>query len=300
MDLIYKDVLKVSYTQNGKKEETWLLSNVNEINNLSLFETVLINYIFKDVGENRKAVSLGEIKAFSKKKKNSEDIEYLIDNFEKEVNNEWTKKGYIETEKNQVPKIFMFLRIISIIMIFVGFGILNSNKISSANGIAIILLVGGLISFMINIITSRKKRMLNQEGENKLALWLGFKNFLEDFSNFEEKDMPEMVLWERYLVYASALGVAEKVLKKLKLRYPKLDDQEYLRNNMPFFYTMDIGRSYDLNAFSKINSGFYTAARDAQNIVKNIQSSRGGGGSFSSGGSSGGGGSGGSTGGGMD
>ena len=47
---------------------------------------------------------------------------------------------------------------------------------------------------------------------------------MEDFSLLKEKEIPALVLWEKYLVFATAFGISEKVLKQLKVVYPQIED----------------------------------------------------------------------------
>ena len=46
----------------------------------------------------------------------------------------------------------------------------------------------------------------------------GMKKFLSDFGRFDEKELPEIILWEKYLVYAAAFGIAAKVEKAMQLK----------------------------------------------------------------------------------
>ena len=39
--------------------------------------------------------------------------------------------------------------------------------------------------------------------------------------------MPQLILWEHYLVYAVALGVAKEVIKQLPIVYPQVNDPNY-------------------------------------------------------------------------
>lgn len=55
-------------------------------------------------------------------------------------------------------------------------------------------------------------------GNDEYYKWLGLKRFIKHFGSFEEKDLPEMKLWEKYMVYATTFGVAKKLSKQMKLR----------------------------------------------------------------------------------
>ena len=42
-----------------------------------------------------------------------------------------------------------------------------------------------------------------------------FKNFLNDFSTMDEKDLPDIKLWEKYLVYAQVFSLADELRKQI-------------------------------------------------------------------------------------
>ncbi len=96
---------------------------------------------------------------------------------------------------------------------------------------------------------SRKIKILSQEGEDSLALWQAFGRFLDDFTLFDEKDLPEFPIWKEYLVYAVALGKGERLIKDLAVRYPSMmsdEDDTYFSAiyhnghvNTKFFDTLD-------------------------------------------------------------
>ncbi|MGN1307636.1 MAG: DUF2207 family protein [Faecousia sp.] len=63
--------------------------------------------------------------------------------------------------------------------------------------------------------------ILDQQGEDDLALWQAFRRFLEDFTAFENKELPEFSVWREYMVYAVAMGHGRTVAKALTLKYPE-------------------------------------------------------------------------------
>ena len=100
----------------------------------------------------------------------------------------------------------------------------------------------------------------------------------------DEREVPELVLWEKYLVYATAFGIAEKVLKQLKVKYPELADDNYLDDRMNVIYIMshtDISKSISAPISRSVLAG------------TSYSSGSGGGGGFSGGGGGGAGGGGG-------
>ena len=125
---------------------------------------------------------------------------------------------------------------------------------------------------------------LSSEGEDQHALWLAFRNFIEDFTTFDEKELPELALWERYLPYASALGVADKLITQLKIRYPE-------NTNVGAVGIIPVHSTWQtINSLDHLNSslGDFASSLSVNSVSS---SSSGGGGGFSGGGGGGGGGS---------
>ncbi|MGM9680050.1 MAG: DUF2207 family protein, partial [Eubacteriales bacterium] len=63
--------------------------------------------------------------------------------------------------------------------------------------------------------------ILDQQGEDDLALWQAFGRFLDDFTTFDDKELPEFSVWREYMVYAVAMGNGQKVAKALAVKYPE-------------------------------------------------------------------------------
>ena len=66
------------------------------------------------------------------------------------------------------------------------------------NIVVIISAIGSLIYFAT--ITKRTK-----EGQDHYLKWMGLNRFLKDFGKFKTRDLPQIELWEKYLVYAVVL-----------------------------------------------------------------------------------------------
>ena len=65
-------------------------------------------------------------------------------------------------------------------------------------------------------------RQRTKLGAERAAQWEGVEHFLRDFSELEDAPSGHLVLWERYLVYAVALGVSEELVRGLALRVPEV------------------------------------------------------------------------------
>ena len=45
---------------------------------------------------------------------------------------------------------------------------------------------------------------------------------MEEISLLKDKEVPALAIWEKYLVFATAFGISDKVLKQLKVIYPEM------------------------------------------------------------------------------
>ena len=120
--------------------------------------------------------------------------------------------------------------------------------------------------------------------------WMAFKKFLNDFGRFDEKELPEIVLWEKYIVYATVLGVAERLEKTMKIKINDYKDVDFTTGDIILMNHM-LRHDFVSSMNSSINK-VYTTSRST--IASSSSSSGvGSGGGFSGGGSFSGGGGGG-------
>lgn len=132
---------------------------------------------------------------------------------------------------------------------------------------------------------SNRYNTLTQKGVDEKEQWIGLKNYMQDFSMMEEKEVPELVLWEKFLVYATAFGISDKVLKQLKVVYPQFADSDYMiSNGYSYLYWMSYG-NFSNSFIHSINNSISSTYSSI-----NYSSSSGSGGGFSGGGGFGGGG----------
>lgn len=183
------------------------------------------------------------------------------------------------------------------------------------NAIALALCVSPVFFFMGALaFTFTYTKALTSPDNEYAGQVEGLKRYLEDFSDFSDRGVLDIALWDRYLVYATALGISGKALAQLVKAYPQVTDPQWLDANASssaalFYWSMRPSHSNasfaqgpaafgannmsanfgDLGAqlstsFSSISATIHAASPS---------SSGGSGGSFSSGGFGGGGGGGG-------
>jgi uncharacterized membrane protein len=123
-----------------------------------------------------------------------------------------------------------------------------------------------------------------KEGLTYYRKWINLKKFLEEFSLMSEYPPDSVIVWEEFLVYATAFGIADKVEKALKKLVPK-EQWERQSNHSLMYGAYGYGLGYNIGSVRNVA---------LQTVSK---SSSGSGGGFSGGAGGAGGGSGGGGGG---
>ena len=277
MNLIYKK--KVSVEKDSKDNKNYIFKRLNE-ENINENEKRIMKLLFDEIGKNN-TVTSKEITKYSKITSSSGNNEFL-NNF-----NLWKNSVIADAkkeafyEKNSKKTLYILYGVLGFIVAYLDIIVLES---------AIAFFVVGIVSlvYLIYIVTIRKRTV---KGNEHYVRWKAFKNFLLDFGRFEEKDLPEIILWEKYLVYATVLGVADKVSKAMQVKLDSMPNASYTAGDFVFDYYLYTSLSRDLN---RTISRSYSSAVSAVNAAKSRSSSGGGfGGGFSGGGGFGGGGGGG-------
>ena len=139
------------------------------------------------------------------------------------------KSNYKQVRKSlySTANLFKVLGFISIILIN---AISYSSRIDLAYGaytiFGIVCLLGSYYLKMIG----RKFILLTQFGEDEYAKWHGLYNFLNSSTLIKERTHIELPLWEKYLVYATAFGLSNKVSKAISVRCPIHSTSAMLNN----------------------------------------------------------------------
>lgn len=241
-------------------------------------EQKLMEYLQNDIGGGKGSIYLTDIENYAKKYGES------FYQFWKE----WSSGVIAQGEENEF---FEHNGKMPSLTIFGGLGLFILGSVVLMNiGVGAIgygLVIAGSIFLFIPRLFKRR----SISGQEDYVRWQAFKKFLQHFSEMQRHEIPSLIIWEHYLVFAVTLGVAKEVIKQLELVFPNMQDGDY-----HFGYTwMSYGAYNNLNSlnhsFEGIGDTFDRAVQSAQKAVSKSSSGSGGGGGFSSGGGGGGGGS---------
>jgi len=187
---------------------------------------------------------------------------------------------YKRPRKNLFARAVFFITLGSLI-ILVGNLISYPTRLHLAHGAFFILGGALIVSAIFLIIVCKKYVLLSEFGETEYAKWRGLYSFLNSETLMNERTVVDLVIWEQYLVYATAFGISHKVIKALKIRCP-----EEVMSRSPLLYNP----YYRTRAFYSYGRTFRTTTRSASFSYRSGSHGGGGYGGAGRGGGGGGGG----------
>ena len=285
MNLIYKKNISAKEIPSDKKVKDYEFTLENS-NNLNGSESILTQFLFDTVGEGKvnekgaKTFTTVDLKKYAGGNKTCSSFIKSYTNWKNSVLQDGISQKFFETSK--VPKLIgTGILLLAIILLFL---IIQFETDYIPSYVAIMLAV---IFFIISLVVYKK----TIRGSEHYTRWKAFRNFLDDFGAFELKELPEIILWERYLVYATIFGLADKVEKSMNVRIKEMDMSSLASDYYPTFFYIHIGPSIHASFNNAINSAYHQQSANYANTHSSRSSGGGFGGGFSSGGGFGGGGS---------
>ena len=270
LNLINKKV--ISYEKNPNNEDIILILE-NENYTGTSAEVIVLDVLFNMVGKDNKC-NIKKLKNYGKSINRAKRLIKKIDEFKKVTKEEVGFKEYFK--ENGLSITYTILTSINYVFsLFMAFGVfygLNNYGLQVLE-----YLIGVSLINIIYLIIGLKDKNKTSKGKEEYSKWLAHKRFLKDFSNFEEKDLPEITLWEKYLVTATVLGCADKVEKKMKM-YITTNTSD-VDTNLLIYHSINLGITRELN--NSIRTAIHTSS---ESISTSSYSSGGGFGGGSSGG----------------
>ncbi len=140
------------------------------------------------------------------------------------------KANYMQPMKQMQSKstLFMVLGIIFITLVNI---ISYNTRMDLAFGSYFIFGIACIVCSVMLKRQSYKYILLTPFGEDEYEKWHGLYNFLNSETLMKERTVIELPLWEKYLVYAAAFGISDKVIKAISIRCPEASSSAILNNN---------------------------------------------------------------------
>ncbi len=97
--------------------------------------------------------------------------------------------------------------------------LVRTDLILTAVGVGLLLSAG-----VVELLPARVWRRRSEAMWESAERWEGFRRYLRDFPRLGEKPADSLPLWERYLIYGIAFGLADRVLAAARLHLPRYDE----------------------------------------------------------------------------
>lgn len=267
LDLTLKGFLEIKQEKNEKGKDViniYILKQVND--GLKTDETRIMVFL-REAAKGQKVITLKELEKFIKN--NPAKTEKLLKNNDNVVKQQLIDEKIIDAEiKKEYEKYYGSLVCYIIAIIF------------SICFIAFLFIIPTIL-FIINAILcnriAKKLNVLTQKGVDIQEQWKGLKKYMEDFSMLDRREVPELVIWEKYLVYATVFGIADKVIKQLKIVYPNVEEITSTNLSTYTYINLMVNTNFSKSFSNAISSSMSSA----------YSSATGGGGGFSGGGGGG-------------
>lgn len=265
---------KVISFKKVREDEINIFLHSLEENNIEIKEDEKNIYnIFKEIYEdtpysNTSGITMDDIKKYAKSrdKKFLEKIGEIhkIARIKQDAKGNYDVKKELEFDEWKKKQGIYFITGASSLLALIPMGIFST----------ICFIVASIICGILCNKIARKNRILTQKGIDEQEKWKALKRYMEEYSMLKEREVLELGIWEKYLVYATAFGIGQKVIKQLKITYPELSEENYVINNDYSCLCMkDI-----LNIDRIIESGIqraYTAGMNSQRMSGNYSSDGG-------------------------
>ena len=216
LDLKLKDYIDLRVEKTEKnKDKIYLKKKKESDSNLKSDEKRILDFAYKAFGK-KTEVEMKTLEQYIEK--HPAGVEALINGCLKAIESQLKESKMFDKKQKEEFSNYAGLSgvyyVFAIVTLFWAFPL------------AIILLINGLICGSIK----KRANVLTQKGVDSKEKWKGLKKYMEDFSLLNEKEIPAIEVWEHYLVYATAFGIADKVLKQLKTIYPNIDELDSIHH----------------------------------------------------------------------
>lgn len=251
LGLIAKGKISIEKDSKGKYN---FVFNSKEIRHTET-EEVVIKILFNIVGDND-ICSVNDLINYVKTTKNTYSISKRLAEFREDILLEVKYKEYFK-EDNLLIKTLKISPIIILMISFVlGFLIANNGIIGI---LSYYILIFALSAIYYKILSLDKRR--TEKGALEYSKWLAHKRFLEDFGSFEQKDLPDVILWDKYLVTATVLGCSDKIINQIKIH------TDLFKDNQDFSNFTDYDYDYLYRSMNEVNSNFSSYIKHAKKDI---------------------------------
>ena len=217
-------------------------------------------------------------KKLKRSKKMAEDFYHKIKDWFDRVygDTQRIRKDFLRIKGYILAKIFGILYMVSAIL---SYFCLISNNVTSYHpladlGFKLVILFSSSIGFFMLFTPKVLFGSWTEYGKLYRLRWFAFQRYITDFSALSEHPPQSVEIWDEYMIYAIALGVAKNALKVFRKFVEKMNDAEL----------MEKINTYETGLITIGNfSALYSTVASSMNVSSSSVDSEGWGGDVGSG-----------------
>ena len=283
MGLSAKGVVRIdkgSYAnKRGKTVEDYYLTLMPEMLDLveiDDLERKAINLIFGEIAKGENQLWMKSIELYGKE--HPEKFAKKMESWQGVLTGKVNKAQLFNDKSDSLQGLMFF---VAGGYFFVGLGIwfVTDNLIQLAPIVPACIILAIVSKFM----SQRTRR-----GAEVAAKANALKNWLKDFTRLDERPPTDVKVWGQFMVYAFLFGIADQVVKDMRMHVPTfrdMDDRTFY-STMPYYYWYSTG-THNAIAASIFDATMSNTISTAVAAISEASGGGGGGGGFSGGGGGG-------------
>ncbi|BCR36040.1 DUF2207 domain-containing protein [Mariniplasma anaerobium] len=261
LDLIRKKYIKIEYDpteiSNYNPNFKLILLKRPSSNELKPHEIHLIKWFFDTIGKenevNIRTIENYPINSYS----NSIRFKHDADIFKEKVKSAFKVNPFMYLiRERKIAKSVLLLSVIAFFYIIINAGIYGFNSFYQ-----LLLLLCFSIFYFYDLKTYMKRK---REYQEQYVRWEAFRRFLVDFGTFDDDPITNVIIWEKYLVYATSFKIADLVMEQLRVSI----ETNGLNENGQTFIFMGNDRKTHYNPMRSFDRSFRHMKSQAANQIR--------------------------------
>lgn len=241
-----------------------------------------LSLLFKTISDDGQRLYFSHIESFAKEE--PELYHDAYERWEKEIEGKYLERFEDGDGEGNGRGWLVFAGIFDCLLalgLFVAYLVFDAS-LPLLIGVPVLLVAVSVGAF----VTAANMKRMNREGIEVAAKLRALRNWLSEFTHLSEAVPDDVILWNRLLVMAVVLGVADKVIEQLRATMPQvLDDPALMSTYGWYYYGWHEGRA-PADVFAKSLDSAHHVSQAAL-AASSDSSGGGGGGGFSGGGGGG-------------
>ncbi|NYB52966.1 MAG: DUF2207 domain-containing protein [Methanobacteriaceae archaeon] len=237
MDLIHRKYILIDKKPSTKEGHGLSNSTYLKINrkkdqkSLQKFEMNVIRFLGRY--EEQGVISLERISSDLSNKESAKSFKNTYDAWKDHLKRQFLTDDQMEKFFNKKGDNYLKIFggagiVVALLVLFYG----TSSPLPAARFTQIAAIVLGVSSVISLILPQKIGGQWTTYGEEYNAKWHNFKKYIKDFSLIKEYPPESVTIWNKFLVYATALGAADAVKKAMELHLP----QEQLKTSDTYLF----------------------------------------------------------------